>query len=149
MIEIKHTIENKDDITVYFTIDHDGKIYEWHGDCPKNVDPKTHFEAIEKKLRFWLLQRMYSDDDMWPDWQRFKTEENTDLEAMQEWITKGHKNQIQVGKTKKGKPKYAYQVIEKIPWKSTHPPEIAHLAELEAADTVEKLKAVMKKVIKR
>lgn len=150
MIEIIHQRENEDDITVFFKIDikEEAESIEWHADMrPKDADPQAYLKNIEDKLHFLILQKMYRGGDTWADWQRFKTDENTELEAMQEWIKAGHKNKIQTGLTKAGKPKYGYRIIEKQPWKSTHPPELAVAKDIDALDVKEDLKKVLKKVI--
>lgn len=150
MIEIIHQRENEDDITVFFKMDikEEMEPIEWHCDVrPKDADIQKYLEANEDRYHFLILQKMYRDGDTWADWQRFKTNENTKLQAMQAWIADGHKNQIIVGYYKNENPIIKYQVIEKQPWKSTHPPELALKAEADKATTLADLKEVVKKSI--
>ena len=120
MIEIVHERENESDKTVFFKITLDGEVYEWHGDCPQDADSKEYFEAMADKIHFLILQRMYQE----ADWQRFKTDENSELEAMLAWIADGCRNKIIISYYKSGNPKYGYKVIEKQEWRSTHPPAL-------------------------
>ena len=113
MIEIIHTKEQGNDLLVYFKITIDKEAFEWHGSCPKDVDPKTHFEAMANKIHFLILQKMYPD----ADWQRFKADINTELEAMEAWIADGHRNLV--GQDEAGNS--IYEVIEKEAWKFSHP----------------------------
>lgn len=143
MIEIIHVRENDDDFTVYFKIDIDGEIYEFHGDVPKGEDQQIWLEKKQDFIRFLILQKMYKE----ADWQRFKTDNNTRLEAMEAWIADGHKNQIQVETFKNGKPQYKYEVVEKQPWRSTHPPALGLEADIEALTINSGLKKVLKRFI--
>jgi len=149
MIEIIHAKEQDDNLLVYFKITIDEETFEWHGSCPKDAEPKAYFEAIQDKIHFLILQKMYQDGDTWADWKRFKTDENTNLAAFQKWITEGCKNQIIVGYYKNGKPKYEYRVIEKKPWKSTHPPELAMTDKIDSLTVNADLKSLLKDIIMR
>jgi len=143
-IEIISTKENKDDQTAFFKLTYDNEDYEFHGDCPKGVDPQEHFTATEDDLTFLILGKMYQD----ADWERFKTDKNTKLEAMQAWITDGHRNKVIIGETKAGKPKYGYEVIEKKPWQSTHPPHIEVLKKIDDAEIDDNIKELLKDIVK-
>jgi len=145
MIEIIHERTNESDKTVFFRIDiaEETEPIEWHGDVPKDADSKVYLEAMQDKIHFLILQKMYPD----VDWQRFKTDENTDLQAFQKWITEGCKNKIIVGYYKNGKPKYSYVVIERQPWKSTHPPELALTDKIDSLTVTPDLKSVLKDII--
>jgi len=145
MIELIHERMNEDDKTAFFKITIDCEVYEWHGDCPQDADPQAYLESIKDKIHFLILQKMYPD----ADWQRFKTEENTDLAAFQKWISEGCKNKIIVGYYKNGKPKYGYEVIEKKPWKSTHPPELKLTDKIDSLTVTPDLKSVLKDIIMR
>ena len=112
-----------------------------------NAKVLTWLKKNEDFYMFLILQKMYRDGDVWADWQRFKTGKNTNLEAMQDWIAKGCKNKIQVGLTKTGNPKYGYQVIQKLPWRPTHPSNLKLETEVDKITTLEGLKEIVKKVI--
>ena len=144
-IEIISQRENNDDITVFFKIMIDEETFEWHGACPKDADPKTYFETMQDKIHFLILQKMYPD----ADWQRFKTDENTELEAMLAWIADGCRNQIIIGYYKNGKPKYSYVVIERQPWKSTHPPELKLTDKIDTLTVNADLKSILRDIIMR
>ena len=145
MIEIIHERINENDKTIFFKITIDCEAYEWHGDCPKDADSQVYFEGMKDKVHFLILQKMYRE----ADWQRFKTDENTDLQAFQKWISEGCKNKIIVGYYKTGNPKYGYEVIEKKPWVSTHPPELKLTDKIDSLTVTPDLKSVLKDIIMR
>lgn len=147
MIEIISARENESDQAVFFKITIGKDIYEWHGSCPKDADPQAYFEAMKDKLHFLILQKMYRDGETWADWQRYQKEGMTPLQSMLAWIADGCRNKIIVGYYKNGKPKYEYQIIEKQPWRSTHPPGLALTAEVDKVTTLAGLKAIVKKAI--
>lgn len=144
MIEIIGARGNEDDQTVFFKIMIDSDVYEWHADIPKDADPQAHLEAMKDKIHFLILGKMYRE----ADWQRFKTEKNTDTEAFEEWVKKGHKNKVVIGQTKKGKPKYGYEIIEKQKWKSTHPKHITMIKKIEASSVDKQTKDLLKEMVK-
>jgi len=137
--------ENENDQTAFFKIDikEETSPIEWHGDCPKDVNPKKYFEAMEDDLIFLILCKMYDR----AEWVAFQTMETTRLQAMRAWISAGHKNKIQIGFYKNGKPKYKYEIIEKQAWKSTHPESLKLNDEIDNAKTLNELKGIVKKVI--
>lgn len=149
MIKVIHIRENEDDFTVFFTIDIDDENFEFHADTPKDKEQQKWLEDNQDFIRFLILQKMYCKDDIYPDWQRFKTEENDNYLALQDWIAAGHKNQIIVGYYKNGNPIYKYIVIEKQPWISTHPPELKLTDKIDSLTVTPDLKSVLKDIIMR
>lgn len=150
MIELI-SVEPRDETRqmAYFKVDE----YEFSaGNVPIELDTTAKVLAWLKKnedfYMFLILQKMYRKGEIWADWGRFKTEKNTNLEAMNEWISKGHKNQIQVGTLKNGKPKYEYVVIEKLPFRSTHPPYLKAHKKIDSANIDSKMKTLLKDIVK-
>ena len=143
MIEIIHTRENETDRTVFFKITIKDEIYPFHADCPLDQDPQAYLESMKDKITVLIFNRLYPENDH----KRFMIDDVSEISAMKLWIKDGCKNQIIVGYYKNEKPKYGYEVIEKVPWKSTHPPNLALKAEIDKATTLTELKDVMKKVI--
>lgn len=150
MIEIIYARENDNDFTVFFKIDVDGELepIEFHADIREEEDQQGWLEKKQDYIRFLILQKMYRKDDMWVDWQRFKTGENTNLEAMEAWIADGHRNKIITGYYKNGNPIYSYVIIEKQEWKSTHPSYLKAHEKIDAALINENLKTLLKDVIR-
>lgn len=145
MIEIIHARENEDDFTVYFVIDIDDENYEFHADIPKDKNQQEWLEDNQDYIRFFILQKTYRGTD----WQRFQKNDTTRLQAIIEWIKAGHKNQILVGykDEEQTKPIYEYCIIEKLPWRSTHPPRLAIAKDIDTLDVKEDLKDILKKII--
>lgn len=106
-ISINGIRENENDKTIFFTIviDAPPTIYKWHADVPSSVkDVLGYLNQREDKLHVLVHVNEYPGSDF----MRFKTEENTELEAMHEWIAEGCENSDGM-------------VIDKVEWKSTHP----------------------------
>lgn len=138
MIEIVHVRENESDNTAFFKLSVKEETVEFHGDFQKDADPKEYWEAREDYLVFLVLNKMYRE----ADWKRFQEDDMTQLEAMLEWIAKGHKNLI----GKEGNKKI-YKVIKKKKWHSTHPPYIKKLRKIEESNESEELKELLKEIV--
>ena len=151
MIELKARKQRDEKRQIaFFTVDE----YEFaDGSVPVELDTDTKvliwLEKNEDRYMFLILQKMYRNGDTWADWQRFKTDENTDLAAFQKWIADGCRNQIIVGYYKNGNPIYKYIVIEKQPWKSTHPPELKLTDKIDSLTVTPDLKSILKDIIMR
>ena len=77
----------------YFMVDE----YDFvDGSVPVALDTNTKIlNWLKKKEDFYMLlilQKLYREGETWADWKRFKKADNTELEAMKEWIAKGCKN---------------------------------------------------------
>lgn len=94
--------------------------------------------------KFLILQKQYPE----ADWQRYKTEENDNYSALNEWISKGHKNKIQIGLTLTGKPKYGYKVIEKQELEYRHPKSVGLVARIEEANIAPEMKGLLKDIVR-
>lgn len=96
----------------------------------------------EDRYMFLILQRLYRDGKTWADWQRFKTDKNTELEAFQKWVKAGHRNLTGEEGGKK-----IYQVISKQPWRSIHPKGLVLKIQIAKAKTVADIKKILDKMI--
>ena len=105
---------------------------------------QDYVDVREDGYKLNILKDMYPESDHL----RFKTEDKNELEAMEEWITKGHKNKVQTGLTAAGKPKYEDQIIEKKELEYKHPKEIGLAARIEAANLTPELKELLQEIIK-
>lgn len=145
MIEIIHERENENDKTVFFKFSVNEEEFEWHGDCPKDTDPKKYFEAMTDKITLLIYNRLYPENDHI----RFLKKGMTEIEAMLAWIADGCRNKIIISYYKSGNPKYGYKVIEKQPWRSTHPPELKLTDKIDRASITSDLKSLLKDIIMR
>lgn len=147
MIEIIHTRENEDDQTVFFKITIGKETFEWHGDCPKDADPKKFFESMINKIHFLILLKQYPG----ADYRAHKTEDDSDLDAMIKWIKNGCKNVInfQTGEDDSGDPIFEEitTIIAKKEFRSTHPPTLKLKTEIDDAKDIDELKEIIKKLI--
>lgn len=109
-------VQHDNDQTVYFTLtDDNDNAYEWHGDIPKDVDIQKYLEANIKKFLLLIRKREYLDA-------RFEVKEDeTELEAMELWITNGHTNPEIISDNEEKTILEKEEVIEKVPFVSTHP----------------------------
>lgn len=145
MIKIK-AIEPRDENrqTAYFTID---DIEFSCGGIPANLSTqasiKAYLESRADEFRLILLKKQYPGAKCC----EYKTEENTELEAMEEWITKGHKNKVLTGFLEES-PTYEDQIIEKVELEYKHPKWIGLLEEIEASNVNAEIKNLLKKIIK-
>jgi len=103
--------ENDDDITVFWTLTDDNeKEYQFHGDCPKDIDIQSYLESKMPEYLKLIRNREY------PDKPKLEPENGeTELELTEEWIKDGCMLRDEDGK-------YTDK-LEPIPWKSTHPEE--------------------------
>lgn len=128
---------------VFFTATYNSVNYEWHGNTPvlTGVELTNWLTARRGKLVVGILWKIYPD----ADFMRFKTDANTRFTAVKEWIQAGHKNLVD--EDEQGDP--IYEVIVKQEFKSTHPPWIKWEAQIDAVTTIEELKLILKKIIKK
>ena len=141
-IEIDAIVEHEEDQTVYFTITIKDVDYEFHVDTPilTGADLLNWFKNRQDKIYRLILMKMYPGSD----YLRFRTENNTELDAIKDWIADGHRNII--GYDEEENP--IYEVIEKRPFKSTHPTWVKAEKEIDAISNLEELKAFLKKIIR-
>ena len=85
-ITINSTRENADDKTVWFSIEHGGTTYNWHGDVPTDADSQEYLDAMSDKLIVKILRKQYPEADV-P-----QLEDKTPLESFEAWIANGAKN---------------------------------------------------------
>ncbi len=152
MIELL-SVEKRDETRqmAYFKVDE----YEFSaGNIPIALDTTAKVLAWLKKnedfYMFLILQKVYRKGNMWADWQAFKTADNTNLSAFQEWISKGHKNKVIVGykDEEQKKPVYEYIVIEPLPFRSNHPPYLKAHKKIDSANIDSKMKMLLKDIVK-
>jgi hypothetical protein len=142
-ITLNEIVVHGDDQTVYITInDGDGGTLKFHADCPilDAAGLLAYFNANKDRLHVNVLRKFYHGADIKP----LMDGKRTELEAFKEWIKDGHRNVI--GKDADGKP--VYEVIEKRPWRDTHPAWIALQARIDAATGIAQLKPVLKDAVK-
>jgi len=131
-ITYQKTRENKDDITVWFTLtDDEGNSYEWHGDIPKEVDVQNYLDSQKEKYLELIRKREY------PDMPVLQLE-------VEQWIAGGCwiDDETQA---------------EKVEWTNKHPVELDGfdrckpsndtVIAFDSATTVEQLKAVLRKML--
>jgi len=146
MIEI-NGIEPRDEKRqiAFFTID--GQQFSC-GNVPvgltKAEDIQAHLDARSDEFTLLILKKEYSGSDHL----RFQKDDIIEIEAMQEWIAKGHKNKIQIGLTLAGKPKYGYEIIEKQELQYKHPKSVRLLALIEATNIAPEMKNLLKEIVK-
>ncbi len=145
------TRQNEEDQTVYFTLTDDQDIsYEFHADIPKDViDIQSHLEANMR----WYLRCIRLKEYPEADYKSFIPEDGDELDGIEAWIRNGCVNKIQTGEDEKGNPIYEEVKVEKVPWKSTHPPKqriidgekLSEVTknQLKEASTLKELKAVL------
>jgi len=129
----------------YFTID--GQEFSC-GNVPtkltKMVDVQKHLNARADEFKLLILRKQYPESD----YLQFQKDDKSELEAMKEWITKGHKNKIQIGLTTAGNPKYGYEVIEKQELEYHHPKWVGLTAKIEATNITPEMKDLLKEIVK-
>ena len=145
-LDINAIRENNTDQTVYFTVNTGAKSYCWHCDMPIMPEAEAREYLIEHKDRFFrlLLGKIYPGADISP----FKTEDNTELEAIQAWIKAGHKNIIRVGEDEDGNDITGEQVIEKREFKGTHPPWVKAEKLIDKIQDLDDVKSFLKKIVR-
>ena len=138
--------ENDTDQTVCFTATVDTKSYEWHCDMPIMPEVEVREYLIEHKDRFFrlLLGKIYPGADINP----FKTEDNTELEAIQAWIAAGHKNIVKVGEDEEGNDITEERIIEKREFKGTHPKWVKAEKMIDNISSLADIKAFLKKIVR-
>jgi len=110
----------------------------------KTHELQAHLEARVDEFKLVISRMEYPESD----YLRFQKVDKTELEAMKEWITKGHKNKIQIGLTKAGNPKYGHEVIEKQKLEYKHPKWIGLLAKIESSNVTKEMKDLLKQIVK-
>ena len=147
MIEIK-AMEPRDEKrqVAFFTLD--GQEFSC-GNVPialtKAEDIQAYLDGRADEFKLLLLKREYPDSDH----KRFLKNNMTELEAMSEWITKGHKNKIIIGykDEEQVSPIYGYEIIEKQELRHKHPKSVKLKPLIEAATTVDEIKEIMQKML--
>jgi len=139
-------VEHENDQTVYFTITIKNVDYEFHADTPliTGAELLQWFKNRQDKIYRLIIMKMYPGSD----YRRFKTEDNTELEAILAWMQDGHKNQIIIDHDEDENPIYDYVIIEKKPFRSTHPMWIKAEKMIDEISNLEELKAFLKKIIR-
>ena len=139
-------MEHEEDQIVYFTITIKNVDYEFHADTPilSGENLLNWFKDRQDKIYRLILMKMYPG----ADYRRFRTEDNTELDAIKLWVQKGCKNRIIISYDEEENPIHNYIVIEKRPFKSTHPFWIKALTEIDEISNLEELKAFLKKIIR-
>ena len=146
MIKIK-AIEPRDENrqVAYFTTDEiEFSCGNVPADLTKLTDIKAYLESRTDEFRLLILRRQYPESDP----SEFKAEGKTELESMQEWISKGHKNKVIIGYEGEDKPIYEDRIIEKKELEYKHPKWIGLAAEIEASNATPEMKEILKKIIK-
>ncbi len=130
---------------VFFTID--GQEFT-AGNVPieltKTNDIQAHLNARTDEFKLVMLKMQYIE----ADYLRFQKVGKTELEAMKEWITKGHKNKIQIGLTLAENPKYGYKVIEKEELVYRHPKSVRLTPLIESSSVNKEVKDLLKEIVK-
>jgi len=139
-------VEHEEDQTVYFTITIKDVDYEFHARTPliKGTELLQWFKDRQDKIYRLIIMKMYPGSD----YGRFRTEDNTELEAILAWVQDGHKNQIIIGYDEDENLIYNYVIIEKKPFKSTHPMWVKAEKMIDEISNLEELKAFLKKIIR-
>ena len=141
MIEIK-AIEPRDEARqiAYFTID--GQEFSC-GNVPteltKAKDVQAHLDARADEFKLLILRKQYPESDHL----RFQKDNMTELQSMEAWIDKGHKNLM----GKDGK-KNIYELIEKQELEYRHPKWIRLLPLIEASNVAKEVKDLLKEIVK-
>lgn len=147
MIEI-NTMKPRDEERqiAFFTID--GQEFSC-GNVPAGLTKKPEIQAYldgrADEFKLLILKKEYPGSDL----TGFKTKDNTELEAMEEWISKGHKNKIQIGLDEKEKPVFEDQIIEKQELEYKHPKWIEIQKKIDSLNIAKELKDVLKEIIKK
>jgi len=110
----------------------------------KVEDIQAYLDSRADDFTLLILKKQYPETD----YLRLQKDDKTELEAMKEWIQKGHKNKIQIGLTTAGNPKYGYEVIEKQELAYKHPKSIRLLALIEASNVDKEIKDLLKEIVK-
>ena len=130
----------------FFTID--GQEFSC-GNVPVELDTNTkvlkYLNERKDEFKLLILRKQYPESDI----TQFKKEDNTELEAMEEWIEKGHKNKVIVGLDEKEKCIYEDQIIEKKELEYRHPKEIGLRAKIDASSLSKELKDLLKEIIEK
>ena len=146
MIEINEIKQRDDERQIaFFTLD--GQEFSC-GNVPIGLDTNTkilkYLNGREDEFKLLILRKQYPESDH----KRFFKDDISELKAMQEWIAKGHRNKIQIGLTKTGKPKYGYEVVEKQELEYRHPKWIGLMVKIDASSVDNKTKELLKEIIK-
>ena len=100
----------------------------------KTENIQAHLDARADEFKLLILRKQYRESD----YLRFQVDDKTELEAMKEWISKGHKNKIKVG---------VYEIIEKQELEYKHPKSIRLLAKIEGSNIAPELKDLLKEIV--
>ena len=122
---------------VFFTIERNGYEFRYsHGSVPIEAD-------TDEKIILWLKQRqdaifVLTLNKVFPgaDYMRFKTDENSELEAFMLWVQDGHKQEDGT-------------VIPDSGWRGNHPKWIEWETEIDAITNLAGVKEVLKKIVRK
>jgi hypothetical protein len=130
---------------IFFTID--GQEFAC-GNVSENITKKEDIQALldarVDEFKLLILRKQYPETD----YLRLQKDGKSELEAMEAWIAKGHKNKIQVGVAESGNPKYGYKVVEKQELEYRHPKWIRLLALIETSSVAKEIKDLLKEIVK-
>jgi len=140
-VTIDGITEHEKDKTVYVTVLYNGNSYEFHGDIPLADDPEEYIINHTRVLYFHIVRNIFPG----AQWERFKTDERDQLSAIQAWVLDGKRNIV--GEDENGDP--VYEIIEAVPYKSTHPPWIKLMKEIDTAANLVDIKEILKKIVMR
>jgi len=136
MIEI-NGIKQRDEKRqiAFFTIDgQEFTVGNVPAELTKPEDVQAHLDARADEFKLLILRKQYPGSD----YLRFEEVAITELEAMEKWISKGHKNKIPGG----------YEVIAKQELEYKHPKWVRLLALIDAANITPELKGLLKEIVK-
>ena len=85
-INIISTKEREDYKLAYYSIEHGGKTYKWHGVMPLDADPQAYWDAKEEYLKERILRRQYLEAVV-P-----QLDGKSVLESFEAWVSAGCKN---------------------------------------------------------
>lgn len=140
--EITEILDRENDQIVHFIITENGKDYNWTARViPKVQDVQAHLEADLGKHVLLILGKMYPGARGW------KTPGIDDLSSFKAWIAAGHTNPAVIDS--EGNTVKPSEVIQKVPFRSTHPPEVAFRKAFKAATTnTQKINILAKAILK-
>lgn len=100
-------------------------------------------DAQEDKYKLDILKDFYPRSDH----KRFHKTDTTELAAMNEWISKGHKNKVLLGLDDKEKEIYEDQIIEKQELEFKHPKSIILKAKIDKSTLDTATKDLLKEIV--
>lgn len=135
-ITVNSIRKNATDKTVFFTLIDDANTeYKGSTDIPLNEeDEQTYCDANIERYMLFYRKKEYPRAD-------YKSSPGeTELAKFEEWINDGCMNRDNEGQyTEK---------IEKVPWTGTHPKSLQLDKDIDAAISIDDIKAILKELIK-